>query len=82
MVCSLSSCEIDFVSHFLFVDFFIRMVASGKDTEESLEISEEEQAFRKEEAELLKKMSAAPVVGDDVLKLLVHNKKLAKEKEG
>jgi hypothetical protein len=55
------------------------MVASGKDTEQSLEISKEEQAFRKEEAELLKKMSAPPAVGDDVLTLLVHNKKLAKE---
>lgn len=80
MAYSLSSCEINFVSlSFFKIDFVFRMVASGKDTEQSLGISEEEQAFRKEEAALLKKMSGAPVVGDDVLKLLVHNKKLAKE---
>jgi hypothetical protein len=51
------------------------MVASTMDSNLSRGLTKDELAFRKQESDLLKKMSASPVAGDDALKLLIENKK-------
>jgi hypothetical protein len=64
------------LSHFLTFLSLFRFLAATQGEEAGQEISEEERAFRQQEAALLAKISAPPTIGEESLKQLVAEKKL------
>jgi hypothetical protein len=64
------------LSHFLTFLSLFRFLAATQGEEAGQEISEEERAFRQQEAALLAKISAPPTIGEESLKQLVAEKKV------
>jgi hypothetical protein len=52
-----------------------RLLGATQGEKSNSQISDEERAFRQQEANLLDKISAAPIFGEDCLKQLVAEKK-------
>lgn len=59
---------------------YLRFVASTQGSDAL--VSEEERAFREQEAQILENISAPPINSEDALKKLVADRKSPKKKDG